>query len=83
MFELLCKIVEEAILMVTAVAGVFCVAMAVVFGRIERQIDAHPEDNNNVALRRVHDVVFVLLVISGVVMIGFGTLWFWGKGLWY
>ena len=83
MFELLCKIVEEAILMVTAGAGVFCVAMAVVFGRIERQIDAHPEDNNNVALRRIHDIVFVLLVISGVAMIMFGMLWFKGKGLWY
>lgn len=83
MFELLCKIVEEAILMVMAVAGVFCVAMAVVFGRIERQIDTHPEDNNSVALRRIHDVVFVLLVISGVAMIMFGMLWFKGKGLWY
>ena len=83
MFDLLCKIVEEAILMVMAVAGVFCVAMAVVFGRIERQIDAHPEDNNNVALRRIHDVVFVLLLISGVAMITLGMLWFEGKGLWY
>ncbi len=83
MFELLCKIVEEAILMVTTGAGILCVFMAVVFGRIERQLDAHPEDNNNVALRRVHDVVFVLLLISGVVMIGFGVLWLWGKGLWY
>lgn len=83
MFGLLCKIVEEAILMVTAEAGIFCVAMAVVFGRIERQIDTHPEDNNNVALRRIHDVVFVLLVISGVAMIMFGMLWFKGKGLWY
>lgn len=83
MFELLCKIVEEAIFMITSAAGALCVVMAVTFGRIERQLDAHPEDNNNVALRRAHDVVFALLLIGGVVMIGFGTLWFWGKGLWY